>query len=112
MNQAKGGLPSDLLRTLAANAGKSDAARQLARESVQAMREAGLWRLLVPKRAGGEARDFAEAAALITACSRHCSAAGGDPRHCQRLGCETCRNAGHAGGCVARRAIGKLGQGG
>jgi alkylation response protein AidB-like acyl-CoA dehydrogenase len=76
MNQAKGGLPSDLLRTLAANAGKSDAARQLARESVQAMREAGLWRLLVPKRAGGEARDFAEAAALITACSRHCSAAG------------------------------------
>ncbi|SVE01405.1 uncharacterized protein METZ01_LOCUS454259, partial [marine metagenome] len=25
-----------------------------------------------------------------------------------RLGCETCRNAGHAGGCVARRAVGKL----
>jgi 3-hydroxy-9,10-secoandrosta-1,3,5(10)-triene-9,17-dione monooxygenase len=76
MNQATGGLPSDLLRALAAYSDQSDTARQLAGESVQAMRAAGLWRLLVPKRAGGEERDFREAAQIITACSRHCSAAG------------------------------------
>jgi alkylation response protein AidB-like acyl-CoA dehydrogenase len=40
------------------------------------MRAAGLWRLLVPKRAGGDQRGFRDAAALIGACSRHCSAAG------------------------------------
>ncbi len=76
MNQASGGLSSDLLHTLAAHTGKSDVARQLAGESVEAMRAAGLWRLLVPKRAGGEERDFRDAAQIITTCSRHCSAAG------------------------------------
>ncbi|MDA1099853.1 MAG: acyl-CoA dehydrogenase family protein [Proteobacteria bacterium] len=76
MNQATATLPGNLLRILAAHSSQSEAARQLAGESVDAMRNAGLWRLLVPKRAGGDQRDFREAASLIGACSRHCSAAG------------------------------------
>lgn len=76
MNQAIGALPGGLLATLAAHSDESDAARQLAGASVDAMRTAGLFRLLVPRRAGGDACDFRHGAAVIRACSRHCSAAG------------------------------------
>ena len=76
MDQATSPLPSGLLSTLAAHSDESNKARQLADASVEAMRAAGLFRLLVPKRAGGEACDFRHGAAIIRACSRQCSAAG------------------------------------
>ena len=76
MNWATSTLPGGLFSTLAAHSEESGAARRLAPESVDAMRAAGLLRLLVPKRAGGGERDFRDAAGIIAACSRPCSAAG------------------------------------
>lgn len=45
---------ADLIEVLSMHAGASEAARQLAPESVKAMRDAGLLRALVPKSYGPE----------------------------------------------------------
>ena len=66
----------ELIEVLSAHAKASEQARQLAPESVQAMRDAGLLRALVPKSYGGLELEFRDAARLIRDCMAGCSAAG------------------------------------
>jgi alkylation response protein AidB-like acyl-CoA dehydrogenase len=65
-----------LIERLEAHAEASERSRRLADESVAALREAGLLRILVPARLGGHELDFRSALALVRACARgHGSAA-------------------------------------
>ena len=64
-----------LLETLSAHAEASDLARSLADESVAAMREAGLFRALVPRRAGGDEGDLRVMLEMVSECARGCSSA-------------------------------------
>jgi alkylation response protein AidB-like acyl-CoA dehydrogenase len=64
-----------LLETLAAHAGASERERRLADRSVAAMREAGLLRALVPRRAGGPEIDFRTALGVVRASASGDSAA-------------------------------------
>jgi 3-hydroxy-9,10-secoandrosta-1,3,5(10)-triene-9,17-dione monooxygenase len=64
-----------LIATLAAHADASERARRLAAESVEALREAGLLRAMVPRRAGGHELDLGAALALVRSCTRGDSSA-------------------------------------
>jgi 3-hydroxy-9,10-secoandrosta-1,3,5(10)-triene-9,17-dione monooxygenase len=66
----------DVIEILAAHADASEKARQLAPESVKAMRDAGLFRALVPKSHNGLELSLGQAARLIRDCMAGCSAAG------------------------------------
>lgn len=66
----------DLIETLAAHADASEQARQLAPESIEALRDTGLLRALVPQHYGGHELSLREAARLIRDCMAGCSAAG------------------------------------
>lgn len=62
--------------TLAANAATCEAARELAPASKAALAKAGLLRLLVPRRAGGDEAELATALAAMGAVAEACAAAG------------------------------------
>ncbi|MEQ9638919.1 MAG: hypothetical protein RIM84_02765 [Alphaproteobacteria bacterium] len=61
---------------LAANAAASEAAHELSSASKTALAEAGLLRLLVPRRAGGDEAELATALAAMGAVAEVCPAAG------------------------------------
>lgn len=65
-----------LLQVLAAESPGSERARQLSAVSVAAMRDAGLFRLLVPRRAGGLEGSLTDMADCVRRCAGSCSAAG------------------------------------
>jgi len=65
----------ELVATLTAHSEASERRRHLADESVAALRDAGLLRTLVPRRAGGEERDFRAALAAVRGCGRGDSSA-------------------------------------
>ena len=65
-----------IVETLAANADVSERARSLAPESVEAMRAAGLWRLLTPRRWGGLEASLRTQVAASSILTRGDAAAG------------------------------------
>ncbi len=67
---------ADLLAVLAAESRASEQARQLSAASVAAMRDLGLFRLLVPQRAGGLEGSLGDMADCVRSCAGSCSAAG------------------------------------
>ena len=75
---AKGGpaTSSELRQTLAANRSSTETGRRLSEESVNALRSEGLLRLAVPKRSGGDERDFCDIAAVVFECARECASTG------------------------------------
>lgn len=66
---------ADLARTLAKGAADAERTRQLGSESAAAMKRAGLFRILVPRRAGGEELDFRAMAQCVRETARHSGAA-------------------------------------
>lgn len=75
---AKGGsaTSSELRQTLAANRSSTETGRRLSEESVNALRSEGLLRMAVPKRSGGDERDFCDIAAVVFECARECASTG------------------------------------
>lgn len=69
-------LDTTTAETLAANAAASETAHELAPASKAALADAGLLRLLVPSRAGGEEAELATALAAMSAVAEVCPAAG------------------------------------
>jgi alkylation response protein AidB-like acyl-CoA dehydrogenase len=87
-----------IVERLAANAAASESARSLAPDSVEAIRQAGLWRLLTPRRWGGfeaDLRTQVAASAILTrgdpaagwllvVINAHAFVLGSFPEECQR----------------------------
>ena len=57
-------------KTLATNRESTEAGRRLSAESVDVLRKAGLLRMAVPKRHGGDERDFRDIGAAVVECTR------------------------------------------
>ena len=66
----------ELRQTLAANRESTENARRLSDKSVNALSNAGLLRMAVPKRHGGDERDFREIGARVFECARECASTG------------------------------------
>jgi alkylation response protein AidB-like acyl-CoA dehydrogenase len=76
MNSVPIRVDDDLVETLARYSEKSEADRRLAPESVAAMRDAGLFRALVPARVGGAQMSLRDMSEMVIRASAGCSAAG------------------------------------
>ena len=66
----------ELRQTLATNRASSETARRLSEESVNALRDAGLLRMAVPKHHEGEERNFRDIGAVVSECARECASSG------------------------------------